>query len=237
MSEFQSDSDFILQSIRSKFPYFSENEGDRPIFFENAGGSQLPSFVIDSIHAYMVNSYCQLGAGYNLSNRADTTISNARVILKAIFNSYEIGEVIIGSSTSQLLSNISQCYAASNTIKPGNVIVLQDCSHEANIGPWLRLAEATGATIKWWRMNLETLSFEFDDLRILLNEETKIVAVTHVSNLLGEILDVKGVVSMVTERTGEFPAKVVVDGVAYAPHLAIDVADWGVDWLMQIYVF
>lgn len=215
--------------IRAKFPFF-KSVLTNPIFFENAGGSQLPDTVVESIKSYLIGSYVQLGAGYELSNVADKTISDARELLSFMFNSTGVGEVVVGPSSTQLMINISRCYE--KVVTSDDEIVIQDTCHESQIGPWVRLAATTGATLKWWHASKDTFQCSFDDLSNLLTPKTKILAVTHVSNLLGEILDVANVVKLAKEIAGP-GCKVSVDGVAYAPHLPIDVAAWGVDW----YVF
>ncbi len=100
--------------------------------------------------------------------------------------------------------------------------------HEANAGPWTRLAANTGAHLTWWPVDPHTRTSSLHTLETLLKPNTAVVALTHVSNLLGEVLDVRAVVDMVRSKAPG--ARVVVDGVAYAPHRAIDVRAWDVDW-------
>jgi cysteine desulfurase family protein (TIGR01976 family) len=133
------------------------------------------------------------------------------------------GEVILGTSTSALLQMLADCY--SRVLQPGQEVVVAESGHEANVGPWQRL-EKGGVVVRWWRLDPETCTCPVDRLEPMLSERTALVAFPHVSNLLGDIEDVRAV----TEKVHAVGARVVVDGVAYAPHRAMDVDGWDVDW-------
>jgi len=204
--------------LRAQFPALS----GETVFLENAGGSQVPAVVADRIRDYMLSSYVQLGAGYELSRRATQMVEEAHGFVRLLMGAQN-GEVIFGSSTSALLQMLADCYA--KVLEPGQEIIVAETGHEANVGPWVRL-EPLGIQIRWWKMDPETCACSLEDLDELLSERTALVAFPHVSNLLGEIVDI-GAIAGLAHQVG---AKVVVDGVAFAPHRAIDVAAWGVDW-------
>ncbi len=204
--------------IRDRFP--SLNRGT--VFLENAGGSQVPGVVVERMREYMLSSYVQLGAGYELSQRATATVEEARGFVRLLFGGLN-GQVVLGPSTSALLQMLADCYG--RVLEPGAEIVVAECGHEANVGPWVRL-ERAGAKVRWWKVDPESCSSPVERLGELLNARTALVAFPHVSNLLGEIVDVRAV----TQMAHAVGAKVVVDGVAYAPHRAMDVEAWGVDW-------
>ncbi len=204
--------------IRDQFPTLS---GDT-IFLENAGGSQVPAVVADAIRDYMLGSYVQIGAGYTLSQRCTELIDEAHDFVRLMMNGGD-GEVILGSSTSALLSMLSKCYA--NQLSPGSEIIVAQTGHEANVGPWKHLQEQ-GFELRWWEMDPHSFECPLDALEELLCERTALVAFPHVSNLLGGIVDVRAI-SDLAHSAG---ARVVVDGVAYAPHRAMDVSAWNVDW-------
>lgn len=208
----------LRNRIRSAFPALA---GD-PVFLENAGGSQVPAVVADRIRDYMVSSYVQLGAGYPLSQRATATVDEAHDFVRLLFNGAD-GEVILGPSTSALLQMLANSY--SKVLTPGDEIVVAQIGHEANVGPWTKLA-ALGIEIKWWEMDTDDFTSPLGRLEELLSERTALVALPHVSNLLGEIMDV----AAVTELAHRAGARVVADGVAYAPHRAMDVAAWDIDF-------
>jgi cysteine desulfurase family protein (TIGR01976 family) len=192
------------------------------VYLENAGGSQVPAVVADRIRDYMLSSYVQVGAGYPLSQRATGLLDEGHDFVRLMMNGDD-GEVILGPSTSALLQMLAGCYA--RVLEPGSEIVVAQTGHEANVGPWKMLARL-GVELRWWEMDPTTFSCPLSDLESLLSDRTALVAFPHVSNLLGDIVDVKAITSL-AHAAG---ARVVVDGVAYAPHRAMDVSGWDVDW-------
>jgi cysteine desulfurase family protein (TIGR01976 family) len=206
--------------LRQQFPALA---GDT-VFLENAGGSQVPSVVADRVRDYMLESYVQTGASYELSRFCTRVVDEAHGFVRLLMGGGDgDGEVILGPSTSVLLQMLAGCY--SQVLEPGSEIVLARSGHEANIGPWVRL-ERFGVQIRWWEVDPATCTCPLAELDQLLNDRTALVAFPHVSNLLGEIVDVP----RITELAHAAGARVVVDGVAYAPHRAMDVAGWNVDW-------
>jgi len=208
----------LRSSIRGRFPALA---GDT-MFLENAGGSQVPQSVVDRMRDYMLGSYVQLGASYPLSVRASATVDEAHSFVKALLGGGD-GEAVLGPSTSALLQMLGDCYA--RVLEPGNEIVVARCGHEANVGPWVRL-ERVGVKVRWWEVDPQSFDSPIEALERLLSDRTALVAFPHVSNLLGGIADV----AAVTRLAHAAGARVVVDGVAYAPHRAMDVATWDVDW-------
>ena len=206
------------ERIRAQFPSLASDV----TYLENAGGSQVPAVVADSIRDYMLSSYVQLGAGYPLSQQCTEVVDEAHDFVRLMMNGSG-GEVILGPSTSALLEMLAGCYA--KTLTPGSEIVVAQTGHEANVGPWKHL-ERIGFPLRWWEMDPETYTCPLDGLAELLNDRTALVAFPHVSNLLGGIVDI----GAITELAHQAGARVVVDGVAYAPHRAIDVSGWNVDW-------
>jgi len=202
------------ERIRAQFPALA---GDT-VYLENAGGSQVPAVVADSIRDYMLTSYVQLGAGYPLSQRATELVDEAHDFVRLMMNGKD-GEVILGPSTSALLKMLAVSYA--QVLKPGSEIIVAQTGHEANVGPW-KMLDRHGFTLRWWEMDPADCTCSLSDLENLLSDRTVLVAFPHVSNLLGEIVDIEAITSL-THAAG---ARVVVDGVAYAPHRAIDVSAW-----------
>ncbi|MBK8164877.1 MAG: aminotransferase class V-fold PLP-dependent enzyme [bacterium] len=205
-------------AIRAAFPAVC---GDT-VFLENAGGSQVPACVADAMHRTLRETYVQLGAGYGLSRRCTATVEAAHAFARTFVGARR-GQAIIGPSTTALLNLLAACYA--QVLEPGREIILAETGHEANLGCWKRL-ERLGLVIRWWRVDPRSFECPLDGLRTLLNERTALVALPHVSNLLGGVVDLPAVVAL-AHAAG---ARVVADGVAYAPHRAIDVDAWDVDW-------
>ena len=189
----------------------------------------MPGCVADAIRDYMVSSYVQLGAGYDVSLRSTEVESAAHGFVDRFMNGEGVGFTILGPSTTQLVTMLAECY--SRKLKPGDEVVICETAHEANAGPWQKL-ERFGIIVRTWKLDPEAC---FDatgpccplgGLADVLSSKTKIVAFPHVSNLLGEIVDVHAI----TDMAHSVGARVVVDGVAYAPHRAIDVRAWDVDF-------
>jgi cysteine desulfurase family protein (TIGR01976 family) len=207
-----------IERIREAFPALASST----VFLENAGGSQVPRVVAERIRNYLLNSYVQLDAGYELSQICTRVVDQAHRFASRLMNGSR-GHVILGSSTTSLIRMLSECYA--EVLTPGSEIILAENGHEANLGPWVRLADR-GLKVQWWKVEPQTGTSPLAGLESLLSERTAIVAFPHVSNLLGEIGDLKAI----TESVHDAGARVVVDGVAFAPHRAMDVDDWDVDW-------
>jgi cysteine desulfurase family protein (TIGR01976 family) len=206
------------ERIRAQFPALS---GDT-VYLENAGGSQVPAIVAEHIRDYMLSNYVQIGAGYPLSKTATELVDEAHDFVRMMMNGGD-GEVILGPSTSALLQMLSIAY--SQVLEPGSEIVVAQTGHEANVGPW-KFLDRMGFALRWWEMEPKTFECPLADLEKLLSEKTALVAFPHVSNLLGGIVDIQAITAL-AHSAG---ARVVVDGVAYAPHRAIDVSAWDVDW-------
>lgn len=211
------DLESLRARLRGQFPALQSDFA----YLENAGGSQVPGVVADAVRDHMLRDYVQLGAGYPASDRATETVAAAHAFADELANAPGIGKVVLGGSATVLTTLLADAY--SRTIKPGDEVVVAQSNHEANAGSWHRL-ERVGAVVKSWSVNPQT--FALESLEPLLSDRTKIVAFPHVSNLLGQVEDVASLVKT-AKRVG---ARTVVDGVAYAPHRAIDTKAWGVDW-------
>ena len=206
-------------AVRAWFPSLQSDFA----FLENAGGSQVPGVVADAIRDYMLERYVQLSAGYRQSIEATKVVADAHTFVERLMNAEGIGNVVLGASTTSLLHLLADAYM--DIWEPGDEVIIAETNHEANAGPWAKLTRR-GIVLKTWPVDPNTFQCSLESLKELITDRTKIVAFPHVSNLLGEIVDVKAI----TDLVHKMGAKVVVDGVAYAPHRAIDVNSWGVDW-------
>ena len=178
-----------------------------------------------SVSNYLLSNNVQLGASYPVG-QASTKIfaEGCEAVAKYIGASPE--EVVLGPSTTQLFRNLS--LSLFEYITPDSEIIVSKLDHEANIASWVQLAEWRKCTLKWWDSPDKTNPhLDCDRLRSLMTPKTRLVACTHTSNILGTINDVKAIAKTVHEVPG---ALLCVDAVAYAPHRAIDVKDWGVDF-------
>ncbi|MDB9357509.1 cysteine desulfurase-like protein [Nodularia spumigena CS-587/03] len=203
-------------------PYFPALAGDWT-FFDNAGGSQTLKKVVDRISEFLLTTDVQLGASYAVSQLAGERVALANGGMATLINAKSPQEVVMGSSTTMMLKILSLCL--SQTFTPGDEVIVTNCDHEANIGAWVAL-EKQGIKVKVWQVRPDTLELHLEDLELLMSGRTKLVALTHASNILGTINPIKEITAFVHERG----ALVCVDGVAYAPHRLIDVQDLDVDF-------
>jgi len=208
-----------LNFVRDQFPSLSGEWA----FMDNAGGSQIPQTVVNRINEYLIESNVQLGASYEISRVATERVNEAPKMVAEFINAKESSEIIIGSSTTLLIRILA--LSISQTFKPGDEIVVTNCDHEANIGAWTEL-EKKGMVIKHWKINQDSFQMELDDLKLLMTDKTKLVAVTHTSNILGTLNPIKEFAKFVHS----YGALICVDSVAHAPHRLIDVQDLDVDF-------
>ncbi|MUP44979.1 cysteine desulfurase-like protein [Gramella sp. BOM4] len=208
-----------IEFVRKQFPALQKDF----TFMDNAGGSQVLGNVIDRISAYMVHYNVQLGASYKVSAEAGEKISYATSRISELINARRSKEVVIGSSTTMLLRILS--LSISSEWKEGDEVIVTNTDHEANVSPWMDL-QKKGIKVRIWKVNPDSLELEIDELKKLLNSNTRLVAVTHTSNVLGTINPLKEIAKVVHEAG----ALICADGVAYAPHRQVDVQDLDVDF-------
>ena len=211
-----------IDYVREQFPAFKDPLSSKWSFFENAGGSYVPSNVIDRLNHFMTSTKVQPYAEFDTSAIAGDNMDKATNYFAEMINA-ENDEIIISGSTTMNMYVLSN--AMRSLLKPGDEVIVTNQDHEANVGAWRRLANH-GMVIKEWQINSETAELEINDLKALLSEKTKIVAVTHCSNIVGSINDIKSI----TQLVHEYDAYIVGDGVSYAPHGLPDVKGLGVDF-------
>ncbi|KAI1172828.1 PLP-dependent transferase [Nemania sp. FL0916] len=224
-------SDLDIETVRSYFPALAEDQ----VFFDNAGGSQTLGSVIEAIRDYLSRTNVQLGASYR-TGKQSTERYDAGFAAGARYVNAKESEIAFGSSTTQLLRNISFALEFS----PGDEIIVSSIDHEANIAPWIDLARRQNLVLKWWTPTLScppenpnakpnpNPQLSTQNLVPLLTPRTRLITCTHASNLLGTIHDIASISAAV--RAGPAPdALVAVDGVSYAPHRPIDMQALGVD--------
>ncbi|UCH85493.1 MAG: aminotransferase class V-fold PLP-dependent enzyme, partial [Candidatus Latescibacterota bacterium] len=196
-----------LDYIRSQFPGLDTEW----VLFDNAGGSQTVRPVMRRMVEYYETSNVQLGGSYDPSRIAGQRVTNAVQAMATYVNAADPAEIVLGPSTSMNLRVLALCLA--ETLEPGDEVIHTDLDHEANIGPWADL-EKREIKAKTWRVNPDSWTLEIDDLKELLTDRTRVVAVTHASNVVATINPIKEIARVVHDAG----AMICVDGVAYAPH-------------------
>jgi len=216
---------FDVKSIREDFPILNRKVNGKPlVYLDNAATSQTPQQVIDVIVDYYSNYNANIHRGvHTLSQEATDAYENARRTIQSHFNAKHPHEIIFTSGTTHSINMIANGFAS--LLKKGDEIIVSALEHHSNIVPWQMLCEKTGATLKVIPMNSEgeLIISEYD---MLLNENTKLVFVNHISNALGTINPIENIIT----KAHDVGAAVLIDGAQACPHLKPDVQKLNVDF-------
>lgn len=213
-----------MNKVRELFPTLIKYKNK--IFCENAGGSQIPKQVITSLNNYLIDSYVQPDSTNYISKNTTSKRNEIFNIVNIILNN-KTGKLIFGSSASQLM------YILANSLEPiintnkKNQIILSTFSHESCISPFERIAINNNNIINYWNIDAN-YKINYNSLFELINEDTILIVLPHVSNVLGNILDIKYLNRKIKEINPNI--KIFVDGVAFMPHRLVDVDDLGIDF-------
>ena len=211
---------------RKLFPALQQDVNGRPaVFLDGPGGTQVPQSVIEAMSDYLANGLSNRGGFFHTSRQTNETVKAARQAGMDLFNAQRPEEIIFGQNMTSLTFSMSRAIA--QTWKAGDEIIVTRLDHDANIAPWLLAAADRGVTVRWLDFRPEDCTLALDSLPQLLNEKTRLVAVTYASNAVGTISDVKQVVRL-AHQAG---ALVYIDAVHYAPHGIIDVQEIDCDFL------
>ncbi|MBR9649716.1 aminotransferase class V-fold PLP-dependent enzyme [Thalassovita aquimarina] len=214
-----------IDFVRAQFPAFAEPALQGQAFFENAGGSYTCAPVIDRLTRFYRQRKVQPYGAFEASRLGGAEMDEARSRLAAIMG-VDTDEVSFGPSTTQNTYVLAQAFR--QWMQPGEAIIVTNQDHEANTGPWRRLAE-DGIEIREWQIDPASGHLDPADLENLLDEKVRLVCFPHCSNVVGEINPVVEITAM-AHAAGAF---VCVDGVSYAPHGIPDIGLLGPD----IYLF
>jgi len=217
---------FDLTTIRSHFPALAMQVNGQPaVFLDNPGGTQVPQAVIDAMTDYLLHANANRGGAFATAERSDAILDDAHAAMADLLGAASPDEVVFGPNMTTLTFALSR--ALGREIGPGDEIVLSRMDHDANISPWVLLAEERGATVRWADFDVEDYTLDMAGLRSLLNERTKMVAVGYASNATGTVHDI----ATITRWAHEVGALVFVDAVQYVPHGPVDVQALGCDLL------
>ncbi len=219
---------FPIEAIRQRFPALQRTveEGIHPIYFDNPAGTQVPQQVIDAVANYYSNNNANSGGEFETSQASDAMVLATRDKLRWFLNAPRADEIVIGANMTTL--NFALSRALAQTLQPGDEIVLTRMDHDANVAPWLRVAQDRGLTVRWTDIIEPECQLDLNSLEAALTDKTKIVATVHASNAVGTINPVAQIASM-AHAAG---ALYVVDAVQSAPHIPIDVQAIGCDFLL-----
>ena len=218
---------YDLNSVRAQFPALSIADGDKArIYFDNPAGTQVSQFVVDRMSQCLLQANANVHGYFRTSVLVDELIAEARTAMADMLNAHSPDEIIFGQNMTTLTLHISR--SIGKLLSAGDEIVLWRMDHDANVSPWLLLANDLDLEIRWLPFNIETFEFDPDVLDEVLTDRTRLVCIGAASNLLGTINDVKTICA----RAREVGAMTYIYAVQAVPHVATDVQDLDCDFLV-----
>ncbi|HKO44636.1 MAG TPA: cysteine desulfurase [Pyrinomonadaceae bacterium] len=217
---------FDVERIREDFPVLRQTVNGKPlVYLDNAASSQVPQVVIDRGSIYLEDEHSNIHRGVHyLSQKATTAYEGAREKVKRFINARDVKECIFVRGATEGINLVMHGYGR-KFIGSGDEIIISAMEHHANIVPWQMLCEEKGARLRVIPMN-DAGELLLDEYDALLNERTRFVALTHVSNSLGTINPVKQMI----DQAHKYGVPVLIDGAQSAPHMPIDVQDLDCDF-------
>ncbi len=214
--------------LRAQFPALRSSS----VFFDNPGGTQVPQQAIDRMVGYLTENNANRGGAFPTSRASDVLIEETRRALAAFLNSTRPEEIIFGPNMTSLTMALSRSLASG--LNSGDHIIVTRLDHDANISPWLLIAEERGCTVEWIDFDVEDCTLRLDQLEAALTRRPRLVAIGYASNAVGTI----NPVSQIVQLAHEAGAICFVDAVQYAPHGPIDVQKLDCDFLaVSVYKF
>jgi cysteine desulfurase/selenocysteine lyase len=224
---------FNALEIAKDFPILGRTirDGKKLVYLDSGATSQKPNSVIDAeSNFYRQHNAAAHRGAHQLAEEATTAMENARAIV-AKFIGADVDEVVFTKSATEALNLVA--YAMGNAptgnrlhLDSSDSIVVTEMEHHANLIPWQQLASRTGATLKWFEVTPDG-RLDLSNINQVITEDTKVVALTHQSNVLGTIIPLEEIV----KRAHEVGAVVVLDACQSVPHMSVDVKKLGIDFL------
>src|SRR5438128_1801356 len=218
--------DWDIDRIREDFPVLRQTVNGKPlVYLDNAASSQVPQVVVERGSAYLEHEHSNIHRGVHyLSVKATTAYEGAREKVKRFINASEAKECIFVRGATEGINLVMHGYGR-KFVGAGDEVIISAMEHHSNIVPWQMLCEEKNARLRIIPMN-DAGELILDEYEGLLNERTKFVAVTHVSNSLGTINPIKQMI----ESAHKYGVPVLIDGAQSAPHMPIDVQDLDCDF-------
>ncbi|HHP7246333.1 MAG TPA: SufS family cysteine desulfurase [Elainellaceae cyanobacterium] len=218
----------LAAKVRADFPILAQEIHGKPlIYFDSAATSQKPQIVLDALQHYYNHDNANVHRGvHTLSSRATDAYEGARDKIAQFINAEFREEIIYTRNASEAINLVAYAWGL-NHLTPGDEIILSVMEHHSNLIPWQMIAQKTGAVLKFVELT-ETEEFDLAQFKSLMSDQTKLVAVAHVSNTLGCV----NPVSEITAIAHRHGAKVLIDACQSVPHMTIDVQALNCDWLV-----
>ncbi|MFM8944451.1 MAG: cysteine desulfurase-like protein [Actinomycetota bacterium] len=211
--------------LRPLFPALAREQGGRPVVFvDGPGGTQVPRSVIGAMVAYLERSNANTHGAFATSAETDVVIEGAHRAAADLLGA-DPDEIVFGQNATSLLFAVSR--AIGRTLAPGDEVVVTRLDHDANVRPWVRMAEDAGATVRWVDVREDDVTLDLASFDAALSDRTRVVAVTLASNAVGSTTPA----AELARRAHAVGALVAMDGVHATPHRPIDVRALGADLL------
>jgi cysteine desulfurase/selenocysteine lyase len=215
-----------IKNLKSEFPIFKQKINGKPlVYLDSANSSQKPKAVIDRLSNFYETEFSNVGRSvHTLAVKATNRFEATRDLLKKYFNAQHREEIIFTKGATESINLVASSFGE-KYIKEGDEILITELEHHSNYVPWHFLRKNKGAVIKFAPVNKDG-EVEIDEIKKLISNKTKIIAITHISNVTGAVMPIKKIVDMAKEK--KIP--VLVDGTQGAPHMHIDMQDLGCDF-------
>ena len=215
-----------IKNIKSEFPIFKQKINGKPlVYLDSANSSQKPKAVIDRLSNFYETEFSNVGRSvHTLAVKATNRFEATRDIVKRYINAHHREEIIFTKGATESINLVASTYGE-KYIKEGDEILITELEHHSNYVPWHFLRKNKGAIIKFAPIN-KNGEVEIDEIKKLISSKTKIIAITHISNVTGAVMPIKKIVDMAKEKN----IPVLVDGTQGAPHTQIDMQDLGCDF-------
>ncbi|EAD2800697.1 cysteine desulfurase [Listeria monocytogenes] len=215
-----------IQKIRADFPILAQEINEKPLaYLDNAATSQKPKQVIEALTHYYEFDNANVHRGvHTLAARATDAYESARGKVAKFIHAREVAEIIFTRGTTSAINLVVDSYGEAN-IEAGDEIVISYLEHHSNLIPWQQLAKRKGAVLKYIELE-EDGTISVEQAKKTIGEKTKIVALAHVSNVLGTITPIKEIAAI----AHQFGAVILVDGAQAVPHMEVDVVDLDADF-------
>ena len=218
-----------LLAIRQQFPALNQQwQGQQPVFLDGPGGSQVSQSVLDAMMHYLGHYNANLGGAYFSSQKTVELMHNARLAAADFYHAAHANEIVFGANATSLTFHMSRAIA--RDWQAGDEIIVTALDHYSNVSPWEIMAAEKGATVHHVRVNADDCTLDYDHLASLLNNKTRLVAVTYASNTTGSIVDMPKVMALVKQHS---QALTYIDAVHYAPHRSLDVQALDCDFMVS----
>ena len=215
-----------IKNIKKEFPIFTQKINGKPlIYLDSANSSQKPKVVIDRISNFYETEYSNVGRSvHSLAVKATNSFEATRDLVKKYMNAAHREEIIFTKGATESINLVASTYGK-KYINKGDEILITELEHHSNYVPWHFLRSEKGAVIKFAPVN-DNGDVEIDEIKKLISNKTKIIAITHISNVTGAVLPIKQIVDLAKEKN----IPVLIDGTQGAPHSYIDMQDIGCDF-------